>query len=84
MVVPLVMQILFWVGVTFCIVIGMFEIVGGAFLNSGGTSVLLGFPTLLLGPVFVRLWCEFFIVIFRINETLTDIRNELKEAAAEN
>jgi hypothetical protein len=33
---------------------------------------------MLLGPIVVRVICEVLIVSFRMNETLTEIRNELK------
>jgi hypothetical protein len=32
--------------------------------------------TLILGPLFWRIYCELLIVIFRINETLTEIRGD--------
>jgi len=39
--------------------------------------VLGGLVMMVMGPLAVRLWCEVMIVVFRINETLTDIRNEI-------
>ena len=33
---------------------------------------------IIIGPFVVRLYCEFIIVIFRINETLTEILNTLR------
>jgi len=33
--------------------------------------------TLVVGIIAVRVWCEILIVFFRINETLTDIREGL-------
>jgi hypothetical protein len=35
---------------------------------------LAGIGVLLLGPVVIRLYLEFLVVVFRINETLTDMR----------
>ena len=32
-----------------------------------------GLFVIVLGPLFVRIWCEFVIVIFRINETLSEL-----------
>ncbi len=37
----------------------------------------MGFFAMLLGPIAVRIYCELLIIFFRMNETLTDIRNDL-------
>jgi hypothetical protein len=70
MVVPVLIQILFWVGLAVCIV-------GGAALL-GTRQPLMGLLLVFIGPVMVRVYCELLIVIFRMNETLTDIKNELR------
>ena len=41
-------------------------------------GLFLGLLVLLLGPITVRIYCELVMVVFRINETLTDIKNELR------
>ena len=66
---PLIIQIAFWVGIVVVIVLGLMDIIGGAFLN--------GVILILLGPILVRLACEWVILVFRINETLTEIKNQL-------
>jgi hypothetical protein len=38
-------------------------------------GALMGLGTMVLGPVIVRIYCEVLILFFRMNETLTDIRN---------
>ena len=43
---------------------------------AGGT--LMGLLILIFGNVFWRLWCEFMIVLFRINKTLTNIDENTK------
>jgi hypothetical protein len=40
-----------------------------------GREVLYRVLLLLAGPFALRLYCEVFIVFFRINETLTDVRS---------
>jgi hypothetical protein len=70
MVVPILIQILFWVGFAVCIV-------GGVVLL-GTREPLMGLLLVFIGPVMVRMYCELLIVIFRMNETLTDIKNELR------
>ena len=42
--------------------------------HSHARVALEGAGILLLGPLVVRLWAEALIVVFRINESLTDIR----------
>ena len=39
----------------------------------------MAFFILILGPVAWRINCELIVVMFRINDTLTDIKNELKQ-----
>jgi len=56
MLTPIVIQILFWVGVVACIL--------------GGIGIL----AVVFGPPVMRIYCEWLIVLFRINDTLTDIR----------
>ena len=67
MITPIIIQVLFWVGVVGCILAGIFMF-SQSFLN--------GLLIILVGPVFVRLYCELIIVIFSINDTLTEIKNK--------
>jgi hypothetical protein len=88
MIAPWVIQALFWLGVLGCLGMGLFTMVIGliglASSRDAGTGILLlllsllqGLATMIVGPLLVRLYCELMIVIFRINETLTDISNKL-------
>jgi hypothetical protein len=76
MVTPVIIQVLFWVGVIVCIVAGLVMIVMGIKL-SGDQMVLKGVLLAILGPLGVRVYCEILIVFFRINETLTEIKHAL-------
>jgi len=79
MITPTVIQVLFWLGVIGCLIAGVLAIVGGTQASQGGVLLMLmGIGYILLGPCVVRLYCELMIVIFRINDTLYDIRNELR------
>ena len=79
MITPIIIQILFWIGVAICIIVGIIMIVQGFDSYRGGqVLVLIGFGYILLGPLFVRLYCEFLILFFRMNETLTEIKNKIK------
>ena len=42
------------------------------------SQVILGVFLILVGPVVVRIACEIIILIFRINETLTDLKDILE------
>lgn len=80
MITPIFIQIIFWIGVAACVILGIIQMVQGTGMRYGGGSVVLsGLLTLLLGPLVVRIYCELLIVIFKMNETLTDIRNELRQ-----
>ena len=73
---PYLIMIVFWFGMAATLVGGLAAI-GIGLSRSDGASIVGGVVILALGPLAVRLWCEVVIVVFRINETLTDIRNEM-------
>jgi hypothetical protein len=77
MIAPVVIHIGFWIGAVLASLAGIFLMIDSLQRNNGG-GVLLGFAVMLLGPIVVRVICEVLIVSFRMNETLTEIRNELK------
>jgi hypothetical protein len=78
MITPTIIQILFWVGVAGS-VIGALVVMAMSFGSFGGGAAqfLGGLVMLVLGPVAVRIYCELLILFFRMNETLTDIKNGL-------
>jgi hypothetical protein len=82
MVTPVIIQILFWVGVIVCIISGLVMIVMGV-KTLGGRLMLKGVLLALLGPLGVRVYCEILIIFFRINETLTEIKHTLEHHGAE-
>ena len=69
MITPVIIQILFWLltGVT---------VLSGLMMM--GQSFLQGIAIVILGPVIVRIYCELVILFFRMNESLTDIRNNTR------
>jgi GYF domain 2/Domain of unknown function (DUF4282) len=72
MIVPIIIQGLFWLGVVIC----MFAGLGVAGLADNKVAgALAGFLVLVVGSLLARICCELIIVFFRINETLTDIKN---------
>ena len=69
MLTPMIIQFLFWIGIvatTLSGIMGMFT--PGSFFH--------GLQTLIFGPIIIRLACELIILFFRMNETLTDIKNQ--------
>jgi len=78
MITPVIIQVVFWVGVALCVTAGLMGIVRGVTESYGGTwGFLSGLALLLLGPLMTRVYCELLILAFRINETLNDIRTSL-------
>ena len=76
MVTPIIIQILFWLGVIIAIISGIVSIVYGV-VRSDVPILLYGLLFLILGPLVVRIYCEILILFFRINETLTEISNKI-------
>lgn len=78
MLTPVAIQVIFWVGVLVCVVLGLIMIVNGASPRYGGGGLVLrGVLTLVLGPVLVRIWCEAILVVFRIHDALSEIKDKL-------
>ncbi|HLA86352.1 MAG TPA: DUF4282 domain-containing protein [Thermoguttaceae bacterium] len=79
MLTPVLVQVIFWLGVIGCIAWGAYQIV---LARHGETwdqlEVARGAAWVVFGPMAVRLACEAVILFFRINETLTEIKNKLK------
>jgi hypothetical protein len=82
MITPVIIEILFWVGVIVCIIGGLILITAGIKTNEA-QSVLSGVLLLILGPLGVRIYCEILIIFFRINETLTEIKHVLEGRKAQ-
>lgn len=77
MVTPLIIQILFWIGVVIVVISGLVLIFVGSPTLSRPEAIGTGLLILALGPIGVRVYAELLIIVFRINETLTDIREQL-------
>ena len=72
MVTPILIRIMFILGV------GSSVIGGFVVITRGGTEAIIGLVTVLFGILFLRVFAEIFIVVFQINETLTDIRENTR------
>lgn len=74
MLTPVIIQILFWLGSILSVLVGL-----GLLIFGLEDEKLLGLILILLGPIVVRIYCELLIVVFTINDTLTEIHRSLKE-----
>ena len=82
MITPLIIRVLFWVFAVLAVIGGFVMIVGGMNAQYGGGGMVFGgVMYILLGPVVARIYCEILIVIFKINGTLTEIRDSLKSSS---
>lgn len=76
MLTPVVIQIIFWVGIVLCVIGGIVGIVVSAVGNEA-IGILYGILVLILGPIAVRIYCELLIVIFRINDNLSEMNKKM-------
>lgn len=67
MLIPYLVQIFFWLGIVACLVMGISDIYKGLLLQ--------GIGSIIIGPILVRMVCEYVVVLFRINDTLTEIKH---------
>jgi hypothetical protein len=70
MLMPWLLALLFWLGCLMCVIISYYCII-----KQQWSTV---FVLLVLAPLGLRLVCEWLILAFRINETLTDIKKALE------
>lgn len=78
MITPVIIQILFWVGAVAMIVIGLVIMAGSfGYYGGGGASFFGGLLIIVFGPIIVRIYCELLILLFRMNETLSEIKGTL-------
>lgn len=77
MITPIIIQIIFWVGVIVCVIGGIVYIVMGVVSRTGGLAVLYGILILVLGPLAVRVECELLILVFRIHDALEEINDKI-------
>lgn len=80
MLTPVLIQAVFWIGLAISASVGLAFLLSGISAQyGGGRHAVWGILILLLGPLAVRIYCEILIIFFRINETLTEIRQILEE-----
>lgn len=73
MITPVLIQLFFWIGVAGIVITGLAMMFGGE--NAG--ERVLGFLLIPFGVLMVRIYCELLILLFRINDSLQDIRRSV-------
>lgn len=76
MITPTIIKILFCIGVAFSIIMGIIQIFSGLFGGEGGL-VFFGLITIIFGPLGARIYCELLIVIFKINQNLSELNGKI-------
>ncbi|HUV51816.1 MAG TPA: DUF4282 domain-containing protein [Dehalococcoidia bacterium] len=71
MITPAIIQVIFWIGLLAIVGASLALLIAG---DEAWTRVM-GIVYLIIGPILWRVWCEIMILLFRISETLTDIKN---------
>ena len=71
MITPVIIQVIFWIGLLAIVGASLALLIAG---DEAWTRVM-GIVYLIIGPILWRVWCEIMILLFRISETLTDIKN---------
>ncbi|MGM8213629.1 DUF4282 domain-containing protein [Virgibacillus sp. W0430] len=83
MLTPTIIKIVFWIGVVISVLMGLNMVLNG--LNApwgGGFQVIMGLLTIVIGPIVVRIYSELLIILFKMHESLQDIRSTLLNQAA--
>ncbi|SDJ91269.1 DUF4282 domain-containing protein [Natronincola ferrireducens] len=77
MMTPAIIKIIFYIGLVLSVLVSLGMIISG--MNAyygGGAQVFLGIIMLFLSPITIRVYCELLIVIFKIHESLVEIKNK--------
>ena len=84
MLTPIIIKVIYWLFLVLTILGGLIQIIVGlASKYNSGKQVLMGLSAPILGPIFVRIFCELLIVIFSINGHLADMKPSLDPPASE-
>lgn len=79
MLTPILIKILFWINIAICVFAGLGNIIMSFDSYRGGEQFFMGLMILILGPLFIRVACELLIVIFKMNESLSEISSKLDQ-----
>jgi hypothetical protein len=72
MIAPVVIQILFWIGLVIVVISGLITLFTVSFIS--------GLVIIILGPIGVRIYCEVLLVFFRILDNLREINANTRKS----
>lgn len=76
MLTPAIIKLAFFIGTAIFIVAGVFKLFTGEVLN--------GLLAIAVGPVWLRIVCEFIIVVFSVHESIEGLRHDLARQRGDN
>ncbi|GAE95484.1 hypothetical membrane protein [Gracilibacillus boraciitolerans JCM 21714] len=75
MITPMIIKIIFWIGVGLSILSGLGIMISGfTTYYGGGFQVFLGLVVIVVGPLIIRIYCELLIVVFKMHDALQTIK----------
>ncbi len=84
MLTPVIIKVVYWVGLITCVLAGVILFFAGIIMGIVNGEIgqviggLIGGPVvIILGVLGVRIYAELLILMFQINDTLTDIKDLL-------
>src|SRR5690625_2584125 len=77
MITPLIIQLVFWIGVIGSIIVGIITLISGLTGDGGFGGVFMGLLIMLIGPIGIRIYCEILMVAFKFLDLLVEIRDKL-------
>lgn len=75
MITPIIIKVLFWVGLAASVIFGLITIFTGI-IEEEFLLIFSGLLTVVVGSLLVRVYCELLIIMFKIYETLKQIRDK--------
>lgn len=80
MIVPVIIKVIFWLSMIGSFIFGIGMIGYGIISSDGGiVEIMIGILSFFVGPIIMRIYCEMLIVVFKMQESLVDIRTLLLE-----
>ncbi|MFD1414891.1 DUF4282 domain-containing protein [Oceanobacillus jeddahense] len=75
MITPVIIKVLFWIGLVAAVIFGLITIFTGI-IEQEFLLMFSGLITIVIGSLLVRVYCELLIIMFKIYETLKQIRDK--------
>jgi hypothetical protein len=67
MLIPYIIPIIFWLALLACLLLAVVDLYRGL--------IMQGVGMIIIGPILIRAVCEYMIVLFKINDSLTEIKH---------